>query len=109
MEAACRTAFAKGEVGIFELVAAPTLKQFARRFIDYVETRSKDRPATISFYADQLRCLLRFEPLRDAKLDQIDERVIETFIAWRSCETVRDGAKRRSPAQRQRPLSAWKR
>jgi hypothetical protein len=84
MEAVHRTALAKGEVGIEERKPAPTLKDFSQRFVDYVQTRSAEKPKTIEFYGQQLARLLEFEPLASARLDAIDEGLIERFVQWRS-------------------------
>ena len=63
MEAAHRTALAKGEVGIRERKPAPALKDFAQRFIDAIEVRCAEKPATIGFYAEKLSHLLASEAL----------------------------------------------
>jgi integrase len=84
MEAAYRTALAKGEVGIVARKPAPVLKDFAQRFIDYVQTRSAEKPKTIEFYAQQLARILDFEPLASARLDSIDESLIESFVQRRT-------------------------
>jgi integrase len=94
VEAACRTALAKGEMGILEREPAPTLKDFSQRFIDYVQTRSAEKPKTVEFYAQQMARLLEFEPLDTARLDGIDESLIEKFVQWRSQQTSRAGANR---------------
>jgi integrase len=83
MEAACRTALAKGEVGIVERKPAPALKDFAQRFIDAVEVRCAEKPRTIAFYAEKLSRLLEFEPLASARLDKIDEALIESYVQER--------------------------
>jgi hypothetical protein len=57
MEAAHRTALAKGEVGIIERKTPPTLKEFAQPFIDSVSARCADKPRIISFYAEKLNRL----------------------------------------------------
>src|SRR5579875_1931181 len=80
MEAAHRTRLAKGEVGITERKPAPLLKDFAQRFIDSIQVRCAEKPATVRFYAEKLRSLLSFEPLANARLDQIDESLIESFV-----------------------------
>lgn len=54
MEAAHRTRLAKGEVGIEERKPAPTLKDFAQRFIDSIQVRCAEKPATVAFYAEKL-------------------------------------------------------
>src|ERR1700730_15343026 len=73
IEAAFRTALAKGEVGIVERKIAPVLKDFAQRFIDAIQVRSAEKPQTIRFCAEKLLRLLEFEPLVSARLDKIDE------------------------------------
>ena len=41
VQAAHRTALAKGEVGIVERKAAPVLKDFAQRFMDAIQVRDQ--------------------------------------------------------------------
>ena len=84
IEAAHRTALAKGEAGIFDREAAPTLKDFKRRFMEAIEVRSAAKPKTIAFYRQQFARLLDFEPLAKARLDRIDESLIEAFVQRRS-------------------------
>jgi integrase len=83
IEAAYRTTLAKGEVGIVKKAPAPTLKDFAQRFIDSVEVRSAEKPRTIEFYAQQLKRLLDYEPLANSPLDKISEGLIESFVQHR--------------------------
>ncbi len=94
IEAAYRTALAKGEVGILERKPAPPLKEFSQRFVDYVQTRSAEKPKTVEFYAQQMARLLEFEPLASARLDAIDEGLIEKFVQWRSQQVTRTGVNR---------------
>ena len=84
IEAACRTSLAKGEVGIMERKAAPKLKDFAQRFMDFIQVRCAAKPRTIGFYAEKLSRLLEFEPLASAPLDKIDEALIESYVQGRS-------------------------
>jgi len=84
MEAAHRTALAKGEAGIFERGSAPALKDFRERFTKAVETRSAQKPRTIQFYKQQFSRLLDFGPLASARLDRIDEALIERYVQHRS-------------------------
>lgn len=84
MEAAHRTRLAKGEVGIVERKPAPTLAGFAQRFIDSIQVRSAAKPKTIEFYAQQLARLLDYEPLANARLNAIDESLLERFVQHRS-------------------------
>jgi len=101
IQAAYRTALAKGEVGIIERKPTPTLKDFSRRFMEYIETRCADKPATVGFYAEKLTRLLEFQPLAEARLDQIDEGLIESYVQQRS--------RRMSPASVNRELATLRR
>jgi integrase len=101
MEAAFRTALAKGEVGIIERKPAPTLKDFAQRFVDYIQVRCAEKPATVRFYAEKLTRVLEFEPMAEARLDRIDEALIESYVQHRS--------KRMSPASINRELATLRR
>lgn len=101
MEAACRTALAKGEVGILERKAVPALKDFAQRFVDAIQVRCAAKPLTVQFYATKLARLLEFEALAGCRLDKIDEALIESFVQQRS--------KQVSPASVNRELATLRR
>jgi len=93
IEAAFKTQLARGEVGIEDRKPAPTLKGFEQSFADFVSTRNASKPQTVLFYANKLKQLLKYEPLREARLDWIDEALIERYIIWRrkqdiTCTTV---------------------
>ncbi|HEV2177392.1 MAG TPA: site-specific integrase [Terriglobia bacterium] len=103
IEAARRTALAKGEAGIFERKAAPSLKDFRERFAKAIEVRSAAKPRTIEFYKQQYARLLDFEPLASARLDRIDESLIEVYIQHRS-QTVSAPTVNRSLATLRRAL-----
>jgi integrase len=83
MEAAHRTALAKGEVGIRERKPCPRLKDFAPRFQEAVHTA---KPATLEYYAEKLRRLQDYQPMADATLEQIDEALIQEYVANRKKE-----------------------
>jgi hypothetical protein len=70
---------AKGEAGIKERGTVPTLAEFAPRFERAIETVCADKPATVSFYKEKLRRLLDDSPLSSARLDQIEEGVIDGY------------------------------
>lgn len=61
MEAACKTALAKGEVGIVERKPTPTLREFEKRFMDSVKTRCAEKPETVRFYQAKM---IRFSSSR---------------------------------------------
>jgi site-specific recombinase XerD len=108
MEAAHKTSLAKGEVGIRERKLAPALKDFAQRFIDAIQVRCAEKPATIGFYAEKLGHLLAFEPLASARLDRIDESLIESYVQERSAGEGRRGGKL-APATVNRDLATLRR
>jgi integrase len=83
MEAVCKTALAKGEVGIVEKEPAPTLKQFSLRFIEAISVRCAEKPRTIEFYREKLTRLLEFPAMASSKLDAIDEALIEKYVQER--------------------------
>jgi len=83
IEAAHRTALAKGEVGIEERKAAPMFADVAKRFIAHVEARHENKPQTVAFYAAKLNRLLEYPPIAGARLDRIDEGVIEGYVVAR--------------------------
>jgi integrase len=83
MEAACKSALAKGEVGIVEREPAPTLKQFSDRFMQAISVRCAEKPRTIDFYQEKLNRLLEYSALANAALDGIDEALIERYVQVR--------------------------
>ena len=88
MEAAHKAALAKGEVGIRERKAVPTLTEFADLdFLPFVESRFANKPKTLEYYKNGLKRLKDFSPLAKAKLDAIPRSAITEFIeALRSDE-----------------------
>jgi integrase len=83
MEAAHRTALAKGEVGIIAPKAAPMFADLAKRFVAHVEARHENKPQTVLFYTAKLNRLLSHEPFRGVRADRIDEGLIENYIVAR--------------------------
>ena len=60
MEAAHRTALAKGEVGIRDKKPVPTLAGFADGdFLPFVRSTSKDKPNTLRFYENSIENLAK--------------------------------------------------
>jgi integrase len=89
MEAAHRTSLAKGEVGIRERKVVPTLKVFAPRFEQAIETECADKPATISFYKAKLKILVDDASLATCRLDLIDEDLIDAYKQRRTKKVSR--------------------
>ena len=91
MESARRTELAKGQVGLIDKPAVPTFKEFAPRFEKAIQTLCKDKPKTIDFYAERMRRLLDFPALASARLDAIDEQLIEKLKHQRTHQVSRLG------------------
>jgi integrase len=86
------TALVKGEAGIGEPNAVPTLRVFREDFITAVRAEKQDKPKTVQCYTYSFDSLLKYEPLAQARLNRIDERLVQRFTVWalaRNCE--RDG------------------
>src|SRR5262245_2413010 len=81
MEAAHRTALAKGEVGIRERKLVPTLCEFADTdFLPFVESQFTKKPKTLEYYKTGVRRLKMFLPLANSKLDAITQATITDFV-----------------------------
>ena len=108
IESAHRVRLAKGEAGIQERAAAPTLAEFGPRFESEIETVCADRPATIQFYKTRLRRLLADSALADARLDAIDKEAIDAYKQRRTRQSSRYG-RPLSPASVNRELATLRR
>jgi len=83
MEAAHRTALAKGEVGIRDRKPVPTLKELAERnFLPFVRSTFAAKQKTLAFYENGVARLLAFEPLASSRLDGIAPKLAE-YVAER--------------------------
>jgi integrase len=85
IEAAHRTALAKGEVGIRDRKPAPSVAEFAEKdFLPYVERTLREKePNTARFYATCAENLKSFSRLSAARLDGVDHDLIQAFIEFR--------------------------
>lgn len=83
MEAAHRTSLAKGEVGLAKRKTPPVFRELAQRFLAHVEARHENKPQTVVFYASKLNRLLKFPAIASARVDAIDEGVIEKYVVSR--------------------------
>src|SRR5947209_2484209 len=84
MEAARKTQLAKGEVGIRDRKAVPSLTQFMQHsFLPFVETTMGEEPNTVKFYGVCTANLLGSAALSDCKLNAIDAERVTAFIAGR--------------------------
>src|SRR5438552_3488162 len=84
MEAAHRTSLAKGEVGIREKKPAPTLKEFCdRRFEPWARATFEHTCVNNWFwFRAGIRRLTKYEPLANAKLDEITNEKLAGFAAY---------------------------
>jgi len=84
IEAAHKTALAKGEVGIRDRAPVPTLKDFAERdFQPFIESRFQNKLKTLEYYKNGIKNLAGFAPLASSKLDTITTAKIAAFVTKR--------------------------
>jgi integrase len=84
MESAHRTSLAKGEVGIREKKAVPTLKEFLKQeFLPYVETRHAGKHNTLRYYADGSAMLTK-SALAGLRLDELTDQHAQQFARQHS-------------------------
>jgi integrase len=78
IESARRTELAKGDVGIGQKSPAPTLQDFEKDFTAWI-LENKPNIRTQQFYQTCYSKLLTFKPFAAARLDYINEPMIEKF------------------------------
>jgi integrase len=84
MEAAHKTALAKGEFGNVERQPAPTLKTFAEKsFLPYIASTFSNEIKTKEYYEYGVKCLVGFEKLATLRLDAITSEAIGAYVAAR--------------------------
>jgi integrase len=92
MEAAHRTALAKGEVGIRERKAIPTLKQFADNdFLPFVRTTFSAKAKALAYYENGVERLLGFPRLANERLDALTSDRVAEYIAHRQSAKGKHG------------------
>lgn len=67
----------------------PTSREFSKRFLQAIETRCAGKPRTVQFYKEQVKRLLEYDPLANARLSDIDEALVESYVQHRSSDFVR--------------------
>jgi integrase len=81
MQAAHRTALAKGEVGIREKKRASTLGQFMEwDFMPFVERHFTDKPSTVAYYRSGVKHLSNYADLANTPVDSIGVAQISGFV-----------------------------
>ena len=109
IEAAHRVRLAKGEAGINERPAAPTLADFGPRFTDAIKTLCANKPTTVSFYVSKLKSLLAHEPLASLHLNDIDEAAVQAYKQHRTRQMATGRNRRLSVASVNRELATLRR
>ena len=84
MEAAHKTALAKGEAGIFERKPIPHFAKAMADFLKWSQVEHKSHPNTYSRYETSSKVLLKF--FREKKLDQVTSEDVESYKAWRAAQ-----------------------
>jgi integrase len=83
MESAHRTSLAKGEVGIRERKAVPTVAEFiSQRFEPWAES-STSAKTWLDYYRPGIRTIRAYKPLSNLRLDEITSEKAADFAAWR--------------------------
>ena len=107
IEAAFKTALAKGEVGITERKKAPGFKAAVKAFLDWSESEHEAHPATHRRYKVSSIALLGH--FGDTPLDRITAEDVERFKADRAMESTtvkgKEKDKRKSTGKRIRPAT----
>jgi len=106
IEAAYRTALAKGDVGITERKPVPTFRNAMRDFLRWSEEQHRAHPRTHERYKVSSAALLRH--FRDLPLDKITTEEVERFKTTRAGEfkTIRgDGKSRTKTGKKLRPAT----
>jgi integrase len=90
IEAAHRTSLAKGEVGIREKKAVPTLADFCRNRVEPWSKSMFEQTSvnTWRWYRAGLRSIYGYSPISDMKLDQITGEMAADFAAHRQSKKL---------------------
>jgi integrase len=107
IEAAYKTALAKGEVGITERKKAPGFKAAMKAFLDWSEREHEAHPATHRRYRVSSIALLGH--FGDEAIDRITPEAVEAFKSARALESAtargKEKGKRKSTGKRIRPAT----
>jgi integrase len=88
-ERAHRLHLSNGELGIVRKKQAPTLAEyFKESVLPWAESQFAAKPKSFKWYRDNAKVLLAFDPLKDARLDEIGKEVVDEFKRWRQKQNV---------------------
>jgi len=82
MEAAHKSALAKGDAGIFEKAPAPTLAAFAKEFLIWAAAEFQAKPKTYEYYRNSVNRLLEYPLLMSLAMD--DKRIPERLSGYKA-------------------------
>src|SRR5215475_6280767 len=84
VEAAHRTALAKGLAGIRERKPVPTVRQFIEiDFMPWVTATFREKRNTFVWYRGGTRRLIEFDAVASSRLDQITGETVAAYVAHR--------------------------
>lgn len=84
LEAAHKARLARGEVGIVERKAAPSLQVFMKdRFLPYVDSTFASKPKTLEYYRNGVKNLMAVSVLADVPMDQLTADAVAAYVATR--------------------------
>lgn len=84
LEAAHKVRLARGEVGIVERQAAPSLKSFMKeRFLPYAESTFASKPKTLEYYRNGAKNLVSVASLAEVPMDQLTADAVAAYVAVR--------------------------
>ncbi|HYP28538.1 MAG TPA: site-specific integrase [Blastocatellia bacterium] len=106
MEAAHKTALAKGEAGIFDRRPIPHFAKAMEAFLEWSAHEHKAHPNTYRRYIVSSKALLRY--FKDKKLDQITPEDVESYKTWRAGQKNFRSRKALKPATTNRELACLK-
>ncbi len=106
IEAAYRTALAKGEVGIIERKKIPAFKTAMTEFLQWSEQEHQDHPGTHRRY--QVSAVALRKQFADTPLDRISPEEVERFKMLRSAQVSPRTKRRVMPATVNRELACLK-
>jgi integrase len=84
LEAAKRTALAKGEAGLGEKKKSPPLASFVRARVE--PWSEKKKLTTATWFASGIRPLLNYAPLAESPVDDITSELVDSYAASRKSE-----------------------
>src|ERR1700676_93141 len=79
-----RSKLARGEHGLRDWRDTPTLTGFEKPFMTAIKSECGE--GTAKFYEGYYASLLAFAPLANARMDQIDQALIERFVIFRKSQ-----------------------